>query len=62
MEVLVNIVTFFYILFSGWCFAELSVTIFLDEFDKKDMIRALGKFIVAVITVVIVVWLKAHFK
>ena len=53
---LVNIVTFFYILFSGWCFAKLAVTIFLDEFDKKDMIRALGKFIVAVITVVVLIY------
>ena len=53
---LVNIVTFLWCLFTVWYFVESLTAIFDDDYDKKGMLMALGKFIVAVITVVVLIY------
>ena len=52
---LVNIVTILWCLFTVWHFVESITAIFDDDYDKKDMVRALLNFIVAVITLYILI-------
>jgi hypothetical protein len=50
MEILGDIVFILWCLFTVWYFVGSLTAIFDDDYDKKGMVRALGKFIVAAIT------------
>ena len=53
MEILFYINFYIGCFFTGWYFVESLMMIFDDDYDKKGMLMALGKFIVAVMAVTV---------